>query len=280
MKDIEKLLKNGLKTSFAPNSELNNKLKGKMYMKNETKKKNAFTSGFFKTAYAVLGICAVFTGAVNLSPAFAKSMENIPVLGTLTRVVTFRTYDDSEQNFKAHVEIPEIENLGGLTEEINKQISDYAEEIIKTYEDDKEASNGLGHYNLTSNYTVLTNNDRYFSIKIQTEISMASTNAFNKFFTIDKKSEKLVTLDDLYASDPDYKKKLYDNIVNQMQEQMKNDDSVMYFLGDDEFGFSFKEITGKENFYINDADEVIISFDKYEVAPGAMGICEFNVGKF
>ena len=71
-----------------------------------------------------------------------------------------------------------------------------------------------------------------------------------------------------------------------MRENMAKDSSNMYFIYDpsatDGFEankeFSFSEITGNENFYIKNGC-LYISFNEYDVAPGSMGVCEFNVGK-
>jgi len=39
----------------------------------------------------------------------------------------------------------------------------------------------------------------------------------------------------------------------------------------------FKAITAKQQFYISDKGKLVISFDKYEVAPGYMGVVEFEI---
>jgi len=39
----------------------------------------------------------------------------------------------------------------------------------------------------------------------------------------------------------------------------------------------FIAIKADQQFYITDKGKLVISFDKYEVAPGAMGIVEFEI---
>jgi hypothetical protein len=39
----------------------------------------------------------------------------------------------------------------------------------------------------------------------------------------------------------------------------------------------FEKITANHNFYINQDNKLVISFDKYEVAPGYMGVVEFII---
>ena len=47
-----------------------------------------------------------------------------------------------------------------------------------------------------------------------------------------------------------------------------------YFWNDE---FAFDTITEDTKFYINEAGNVVISFEKYEIAPGAYGNVEFEI---
>ena len=40
---------------------------------------------------------------------------------------------------------------------------------------------------------------------------------------------------------------------------------------------NFKKIKKDQGFYINDKGELVICFDKYEVAPGSSGLVEFVI---
>ena len=55
-------------------------------------------------------------------------------------------------------------------------------------------------------------------------------------------------------------------------------DEVQYFLDDSEISeWNFKGITDDANFYFNEKNNLVFVFDKYEVAPGYMGVCEFEI---
>ena len=41
--------------------------------------------------------------------------------------------------------------------------------------------------------------------------------------------------------------------------------------------FNFKSISNKTNFYVNEKGKLTLVFDKYEVAPGYMGMVEFSI---
>ena len=59
---------------------------------------------------------------------------------------------------------------------------------------------------------------------------------------------------------------------------MKKDSNKVYFIDQDEGGLeNFSKIEKNQDFYINDKNQLVISFDEYEVAPGYMGAIEFVI---
>lgn len=48
----------------------------------------------------------------NSGPGIAHAMEQVPVLGAITRVFTFRTYEEDRGNTSAHIDIPSVEGGG------------------------------------------------------------------------------------------------------------------------------------------------------------------------
>ena len=152
---------------------------------------------------AVLAVSCV-TALANSSYEIAAAMSKIPVIGALTRVVTFRTYEDEKNDFNAYVEIPKIEGLGKVTNELNRQIKEYTDGIIKQYEDGKNAAGDeeidalTAKYALTTGYETVTDTEDYFSIKVWTTIAMGGSNSFDKYFTVDKKQGEIVTLEGLF----------------------------------------------------------------------------------
>ncbi len=70
-----------------------------------------------------------------------------------------------------------------------------------------------------------------------------------------------------------------DNIIGQMKEQMAADEGNVYWLKGDveDFVEPFEQISREQSFYINADGKLVISFDKYEVGPGCMGVVEFVI---
>ena len=227
----------------------------------------------------------------NSNQSIAHAMGEIPVLGSISKIVTFRTYTDKTNNFEANVEVPQIDlemevntdkeetTISNAANEVNKSIEEYTDMLIKQYETDLKASEGLGNYAMDTSYEVITNNDNMLSIRINTVVAMGGSNSYSKIFHIDKQTDKVITLGDLFKEDSDYIGVISEAIINMMVEQMAADEMISYFYESEVPDWDFKEIKEEQNFYINDKEEIVIVFNKYEVAPGYMGMVEFVIPK-
>lgn len=228
-----------------------------------------------KTAAAAVAAIAVLA---NVSPAAAQAMERIPVIGAIAQVVTFRTYEDHTGKAEAKVEIPQI-GEDGQSLEANREIEDYADSLIKQYENEIRADEGQGNYSLDSTYKVVFENDRYVCIRIDTTVVMASGAQFVKVFTVDKETGQTVSLLQMLGGDRELLAAVSDNIEEQMREQMAADEGVVYFLDSDIPGDDFAGLTGDESYYFDQNGELVVTFDEYEVAPGYMGAVKFVIPK-
>lgn len=216
------------------------------------------------------------TVLVNASPAVAQAMERVPVIGTIAKVVTFRTYEDSRENAGAQVNIPQIEGEGQQPE-ANQAIEEYANRLIQMYEEEIQAGGENGNYGLDSTYDVVFENQKYVSIRIRSTLTMASGTEFVKVFNVDKATGQVVELKDLLCGDEAVMAGISENIKAQMEAQMAADENVTYFLNSDTPEWDFKGIDGDESYYFNENGQLVIVFEEYEVAPGYMGAVEFVI---
>ena len=102
---------------------------------------------------------------------------------------------------------------------------------------------------------------------------MGSGSEVYKTYTIDKKTGEAVSLGELLKN-KETLRLVSENISSQMEEQMKEDASIIYFQSS-EGGFS--GLNGNESFYLNQDGSLVIVFDEYTVAPGSMGMVEFTI---
>ena len=246
----------------------------------ERKKGNAIMTTVKRIVISLGATAAAFmvgvTGLANSSATIAHAMEQIPVLGAITKVVTFRNYEDDRGNTSAHIEVPQIEGGEGVSD-LNDAIKAYTDTIIAQYEKDAAAQGDVGHYDLNLTYKVVTDNDKLFALRFDETLVMASGNESVMIYNVDKDTGKIISLSDLFKKDSDYIAVLTENIQSQMREQMAADDSVYYWLEDEVEAWNFKELSKDATFYVNENGQLVIVFNEGEVAPMYMGVCEFTI---
>lgn len=239
------------------------------------KKRSDRMKNMKRTGVTAAALVLTFGIAVNASPVVAQAMDGIPVIGSIARVVTIRNYNESTDNgMMADISVPQID--GNVA--ANAEMDAYAKELIARYEKEVVAQLGQeeGHYALESSYEVVSDNDKYVSIRINTVETMASGAEFVKIFTVDKATGETVSLKD-YLNSPEKLEAVSQNIKDQMAAQMAEDEGKVYFTEGEPGGFT--GLTGDENFYLNEAGELVIVFGEYEVAPGYMGTVSFTIPK-
>lgn len=241
-----------------------------------------------RVAGGVAAAMVMITVMANSGAAIAHAMAKIPVIGAIAEVVTFREYEstDNNNNMKADIKIPEVsvKNEDGTvneetTQKINKSIQEYTDEIIAQYEADvKAAGEGEGHMNVELDYSVITDSDRLFSIRFDQLLVMASGTQMVKIYHIDKQTGEMIGLDGLFKDGADYITVLSENIKEQMKERMAADESLVYWVDNEDMSeWNFESIKEDNTFYVNENGKLTIVFDEYEVAPGYMGSVEFEI---
>ena len=239
------------------------------------KKRSDRMKNMKRTGVTAAALVLTFGIAVNASPVVAQAMDGIPVIGSIARVVTIRNYNESTNNgMMADISVPQID--GNVA--ANADMDAYAKELISRYEKEVVAQLGQeeGHYALESSYEVVSDNDKYVSIRINTVETMASGAEFVKIFTVDKATGQTVSLKD-FLNSPEKLEAVSQNIKDQMAAQMAEDEGKVYFTEGEPGGFT--GLTGDENFYLNEAGELVIVLGEYEVAPGYMGTVSFTIPK-
>lgn len=249
--------------------------RNKMKMKKNIKKTVAAAASI---AVLTVGI----TAGVNANPVFAENLSKVPVVGGIVKVLKFKEFDVNENGYNANIDVPKIDGLDdkGLENSLNEK---YLEENTKLYNqfmtdmEELEKAGG-GHMGVDSGYVVKTDNDEILSVGRYVVNTVGSSSTIFKYDTIDKKNQVLITLQSLFKDDS-YIEIISKNIKEQMIENNKADENKIYWVeGVQEDGFDlFEAISNTQNFYINEGGNLVISFDKYEVAPGYMGVLEFVI---
>lgn len=244
----------------------------------------------------------VLTGAVaaaaaavillpNLSPSVAYAWEKLPVLSTIVKVVVWRDYHVEEGRYEANVSVPQIkvdpaedaddavkEQLQKAADTINASVEELTNQIITEFESNLENDPELyGADSIHVGHEVVTDNDRYFSMKVWVLEVMGSGWEQDHYYTIDRKTGQILTLADLFDDDT-YIQTISDEIKRQMAEQMAEDENVHYWLNEEEIPeWNFKEIPVDQSFYISEEGTLVICFNEGDVAPMYMGCVQFEM---
>ena len=128
-------------------------------------------------------------------------------------------------------------------------------------------------------HEIVTDKDRYFSMKVWVTEVMGSGWVQEHYYTIDRSTGNILTLADLFDDDT-YIETISDEIKRQMQEQMDADENVSYWLHDEDIPeWNFKQIPEDQSFYITEEGTLMICFNEGDVAPMYMGCVSFEMPK-
>jgi Protein of unknown function (DUF3298)/Domain of unknown function (DUF4179) len=239
----------------------------------------------YKWMAGAAAAAVLFIGGLNISPAMASTLAEMPVVGNIVKVLTFTEYKVDKDKYQADIKVPAVSDLENedLAQSLNDKYVKEGKELYDEFMAEVEdlENNGGGHLGVDSGYEVKTDNDQILSIGRYVVNTVASSSTIMKYDTIDKKNQILLSLPMLFKDDS-YVNTISENIKEQMREQMKADENNIYWvsgagLEDEDLTELFETITKEQNFYINNEGKLVISFDKYEVAPGYMGVVEFVI---
>lgn len=227
------------------------------------------------TGFAMAGVLLAGMAGLTQSTAMAKEDNSVGAV----KVETVKTYKEKTKTKDAKIEVPQIKTEKKSTgaEKINKEIKNYTDKVIKEFKKDLKKE---GYKSVNVSYKVMTNNKDMFTLRLETTEVMASSAVSYQFYHLDKKADKVITLKDMFKKNADYVKVISNDIKKQMREEMKN--GKTYFLDSKEDGIknlNFKSIKKNQNFYVDGKGNLVICFDKYEVAPGSEGCPTFTIAK-
>ncbi|MFG6344874.1 MAG: RsiV family protein [Lachnospiraceae bacterium] len=268
----------------AQEEQIYQKIREAKQMDTGIKKQSALIKFLPVASAAVIGIFIILP---NTSATIAHAMEQIPVIGSLVKVVTFRDYEYESDRNMADIEVPEIkpelatqdnalqENLDRTTAEINAEIQTITDNLIKEFEDNLKSEGG--YQDVVVKSEVLATTPDYFTLKLICYQGAGSGYQWNYFYTIDLKTGERLKLKDIFKEGADYITPISENIKLQMQERMDADENVYYWLNDEIEEWNFKAITDETSFYLNEKGNVVIGFNEGDVAPMYMGTVEFEI---
>ena len=235
-----------------------------------------------------LAACACFVLLLNTSPTFAQAMADVPVLGALARVFTVVEYRQNDRDHLIDVRLPAIENTGhtDLEQRVNTEIQTRIQAVLDEAEararQAREAYVATGGEEedfipiiIDADYEIKCQNDEYLSFVVTATETQATAFATYYTYNIDLTTGRELTLQDVLR--PDYKA-IADAAVRAGIAERSKDPDNSYFDGTDGVE-GFTGVGPDQKFYLNEQGDPVVLFEKYEIAPGYMGVQEFEVAK-
>ena len=226
-----------------------------------------------------------FVLLINTNSSLASDIAEIPIIGDIAKIFTVKEIKEEDSTKLINAKIPALENTGNtdLEKRINYEIMLKINEILEEAEgraaEYKKAVIETGGteesyqpINIQIDYKVGYSSDDVVSFVILKSETLASAYTERYFYNIDIKTGKNLNLRDVLGND--YKEIVDETIYKEIAERSKNPDNA-YFTKE-ENGFDGIE-NEYQNFYINENGNVVIVFEKYEIAPGYMGTQEFEI---
>ncbi len=275
---MKKLLKNIHENTIIPD-DLDIKVDQAIYRATHSKKVFPYKKSLISIAASI----SIFILLLNTNAAFAESMKDIPILNEICRVFTFKEYNTNNNKNIMNVKIPNISVKGNseLENRINYKILKTMQDAISDVEQrTQEFYNAFietggkpedfSPIEVDINYEIKSSDENHVSFIIMKFETSASAYQETYYYNIDLSSGREMTLKDLLG--PNYK----EIIIQQIKMQLNDLDSERKSLLFDDVNIS-DLITENSAFYINADNNIVVVFNKYEIAAGAAGMFEFII---
>ena len=210
----------------------------------------------------LLGIASIS----NINASAAEALQKIPVIGAVSRVVTFRRYQVKDTDIKT----PHITGIGdrNVENKLNQEFDKYADTLIKQYESDVQSMGPDAKEAVKSSYRVLVNNASQLTIVMNTTVFKGDSMENDWYYNIDKKTGSLLKLSELFKNHADYAAPLSAYLLEEIRKAPDD-----YFTEND----AFKPIAADQNFYVNQDGKLVLVFDEGSIAPAYKGVVEFTI---
>lgn len=262
-------------------------------------------------AAATVLLC--MTVGVNTNEVLAKELGQLPVIGSLVRVLTITSYHEEDGDHDITVNVPEIEveetgtagtgevpqteEASGMSDadieeavnaQIQKIVDDHvaqAKEKFAEYKDAFFATGGTEEewggrtMDINVDYEVKYQEGSVVSLVLSTFEGWVAAQELRYYYNIDVAQNRELTLKDLLGED--YVNIANESIRRQMNERAAADENLVYWgVTETESSIDgFVTVDENTDFYINEKGNPVVCFGEYEVGPGFMGIQEFEIEK-
>lgn len=240
---------------------------------------------FPKAVTAYIAAVLMLIVLLNTSPVFAEAASNVPIIGNICKVLTFREYHYQNKINVVDIVVPKVvnDNNSEWAENINKIILDTieyqktqsekrAQEYYNAYVETGGNPSEFKPVKVNIDYTIFSQDESTLSFKLTSYNTVASAYFEEFYYNINPQNGKKITLENLFGEN------YVEVLATEVDEQIANFDrqhlEMMFAQVDVK-----KLINKNREFYINKDGNIVLVFQKYELAVGAAGQLEFCINK-
>lgn len=249
---------------------------------------NSFHANFFHAIRAMICakkiLCAAAL-ALFLLPSCALAREiNV-------QAATFSVYEAKLGGSEARIVTPCLFGLASeqMQNEINLSLMKKGRAFAEKFEaaaieltSDPFAESSV-HTEYAMDYKVIDGDTRYFTLDV-VEIESAGSSAERRLIlNFDRQTGMPVTLAHFFNPRANYVKVISEAVRGEMRRANKKEKGSFWLASEKEDNVAedvdggFSSIEADQNFYVDKNGSIVICFDKYEVAPGALGTPEITL---
>lgn len=234
-----------------------------------------------KKSVTVLVAAGVLFGGLQAGIAMGAAGSLRDLKPAAESTYAFKTYMAQQNGAEAQIEMLTISGLGdqALEKQLNSLLAQDSQKAYEQYQQvvaQAQKAGGDTRFALTMDYTIKTDTPRILAIEAAESQTAGSGSLSRTYYNVSKADHKLLTLADIFKTDS-YLQAISKDITAQMTARMQADASQVYDLKSKDDPQGFAAINADQDFYINHKGQLVICFDKYEVAPGYMGAQEFVI---
>ena len=228
--------------------------------------------------FSAAACLTLLIAGLNVSPTVAQAAAEVPVIGGLFRVLTFVSYDKTEDDINYSVTVPEVDAESALAETVNKVIQEKVDQHLAKAQQDWEAyreaffaTGGTEEQWAGRQMDVIV--DYEIKFRSDTEVSFVVTMAEGWVSAMEERTcynlnlteNREITLEDLLGED-------WAEIGTAAIQRQIDEEPQKYFTP--EMG-GFTAVDENTAFYIREDGVPVALFAEYEIAPGSTGFPEF-----
>lgn len=218
-------------------------------------------------AWSAAAVVTLLVALPNVSGSAAKAMEQVPVLGSLVRVVTLRNYFYDDGHSSADVSVPQVDGAGQAGDDVNQAIQENIYQLLDAfYADVDQIAQGGGYQGLSVSYDVVTDNEHWFTLRVNAVRTQGSSDEMLRYYHINKDTGKVATLSSLFPEDSDYVAVL----SQQVKDWLKGREDAFFYQ-------EFTSIDPEQSFYWGEDGSLVLVFDEGSVLPAASGNPEVTI---